>query len=155
MTLIPDWAPNLHPLLVHFPIAWLIGAVVADLCGLIVPRATWAGRVTLVLYPAGALSALATYLTGRQAAASVLLPGMAHPIVADHWNWALATTTCFLLIAAIRLALGRQPQVSRRSHAVIVAAGFLGLFLLVQTAERGARLVFQEGVGVVAPARRN
>ena len=25
MNLVPDWAPNIHPLLVHFPIAFLFG----------------------------------------------------------------------------------------------------------------------------------
>ena len=30
MTFIPDWAPNVHPMLVHFPIALLCVAVLLD-----------------------------------------------------------------------------------------------------------------------------
>ena len=104
MTFQPDWAPGLHPLVVHFPIALLISAVVADACSMVFPRSVSPAAAARVLYPAGAVSALAAYLTGRQAAATALLPGMAHPILLDHWNLALATTICFLAIAAIRLA---------------------------------------------------
>jgi len=33
MELIPDWAPNIHPMIVHFPIAILLAAIGADLLG--------------------------------------------------------------------------------------------------------------------------
>ena len=114
MTLIPDWAPNLHPLLVHFPIAWIIAAVVVDIVGLTLPRATWAGPTAAALYPAGALSAVATYLSGRQAAAAVLVPGTAQPVVLEHWNWALATTIYFVAIAIVRLAVALRRHGLRR-----------------------------------------
>src|SRR5215212_4558024 len=92
---VPAWAPNLHPILVHFPIAWLIAALTVDLVALVLPRASWTQTTSAALYPAGSVSAWVTYLSGRQAAAGVLIPGMAQPIVRDHWNWALATTLYF------------------------------------------------------------
>jgi len=149
MTLIPDWAPNLRPLLVHFPIAWIIAAVVVDIVGLTLPRATWAGPTAAALYPAGALSAVATYLSGRQAAAAVLVPGTAQPVVLEHWNWALATTIYFVAIAIVRLAVAlRRHGLPFWARGGVVAAGLVGLLLLFNTAERGARLVNQHGVGV-------
>ena len=30
MQLIPEWAPNIHPLIIHFPIALLLFAVFTD-----------------------------------------------------------------------------------------------------------------------------
>ena len=68
----PDWAPNIHPLVVHFPIAWWMAAVMVDLIALMLPRAAWADTTAAVLYPAGAVSAAVAYFTGRQAAATVL-----------------------------------------------------------------------------------
>lgn len=152
MDLIPSWAPNIHPLIVHFPIAWWIAAVIVDLVALAMPRAAWAGTTASVLYPAGAVSAVLTYLSGRQAAATVLTPGMANPIVLLHWNWALATTSTFVAIALIRLWLRFKNRHSVRwIHAALALAALAALASLFQTGELGARLVYQHGVGVSAP----
>ena len=146
---VPDWAPNIHPLLVHFPIAWLIAAIVVDVVSLVRPRSDWAGTLAAVLYPAGAASALITYLTGREAAASVWMPGMAHAVVQQHWNWALATTVFFSALAAVRLALVvRKRRPSYAARLVLAGAALGGLVLLFYTGELGGRLVYEHGVGV-------
>jgi uncharacterized membrane protein len=153
--LLPAWAPNVHPIVVHFPIAWLTAALIVDLISLMLPRAVWAQTMAAVLYPTGAAAAWVTYLSGRQAAATVLTPGMAHTLVLDHWNWALATTTCFTAVAAVRIAfvIGRKtPRAWMR--AALSAAALVGMLLLFQTAERGAQLVYKYGVGVSIPGAR-
>jgi uncharacterized membrane protein len=149
------WAPNLHPLVVHFPIAWLTAALIVDLISLVLPRATWAETMARVLYPTGAASAWITYLSGRQAAATVLTPGMAHTLVLDHWNWALATTICFTGVAGVRLLfILRHKNPSFWTLAALTAAALAGMLLLFQTGERGARLVYEYGVGVSIPGAR-
>jgi len=146
---LPDWAPNLHPLVIHFPIAWWVAAVMADLLALALPRPASADAVASFLYPAGAISAVAAYLTGRQAAATVLIPGMAHPIVQEHWNWALATTISFAIVALVRLwARFRRPQPQRGIRTALVLAALVALVCLFETGERGARLVYERGIGV-------
>ena len=146
---LPEWAPNLHPLIVHFPVALLMAAFVVDLCALVLPRAPWADATSAFLYPAGALSALGAYLTGRQAAATVLMPGMAHATLNAHWNWALATTLYFALVALVRVALMTLPvRPTLWSRAALTAASILGVVLLFYTAEQGGRLVYEHGVGV-------
>jgi uncharacterized membrane protein len=161
MTLVPDWAPNVHPMVVHFPIAWLIAAILLDFVSLALPRPSWAATIATFLYPIGAVSAVVTYLTGRQAAATVLTPGMAHVIIQQHWNWALGTTLFFSALSAVRLTfffLHRPPSYPARTAFAGAALG--GLILLFYTGELGARLVYQYGVGVSgtwlpAPARAN
>lgn len=153
--LLPAWAPNLHPLVVHFPIAWLTAALIVDLISLVLPRAAWAETMADVLYPTGAVSAWVTYLSGRQAAATVLTPGMAHALVLDHWNWALATTICFTCVAAVRLLFVFQRKLPPFwTRAALAAAALAGILLLFQTGERGARLVYEYGVGVSIPGAR-
>ena len=153
--LVPAWAPNLHPLVVHFPIAWLTAALIVDLISLLLPRTAWAETMAGVLYPTGAVSAWVTYLSGRQAAATVLTPGMAHALVLDHWNWALATTICFTGVAAVRLVfIVRRTTPPFWTRAAVTAAALAGMLLLFQTGERGARLVYEYGVGVSIPGAR-
>ena len=153
MNVLPAWAPNAHPLLVHFPIAWWVAAVMADLVALAFPKATWADSAATFLYSIGAVAAAFTYLTGRQAAATVLVPGMAYPIVQQHWNSALATTTSFAAVAGLQIWFRlRGPLPRGRLRILLFVAALAALGSLVQTGERGARLVFERGVGVVAPS---
>ena len=151
MSLIPGWAPNLHPLVIHFPIVLLITAVVIDLLDAVFERPAWLGTIATSLYAAGAAEAVAAYLTGVQAAATVFIPGMAHPVVNDHRAWALVTTWYFGIVAVARASAWFAGFPRARSHRVLLlAAGLVGVVLLQQTAERGARLVYQHGVGVIA-----
>ena len=155
MTLLPAWAPNLHPLLVHLPIGVWAGAVIADLSGVLFSRAPRSDAAASFLYPLGAALAILTYLTGQQAAAIVLVPGMAFPILEQHENWALATTILFVLVAVLRLWVGRRAEPLARSlRLMLAAAGVLALLALVGTGERGARLVFEHGVGVISTGAR-
>ncbi len=95
---------------------------------------------------------IGAYLTGVQVGSTVFIPGMAHPIVDDHRTWALFTAWYVVILAVARL-LARLAQFPRaRSRRVLLlTAGLVGVLLLQQTAERGARLVCQHGVGVIAP----
>jgi uncharacterized membrane protein len=149
MTLLPAWAPNAHPLLVHLPIGMWVGAVAADLIAVVFRRASRADAAASFLYPAGALAAVLAYLTGQRAAATVLVPGMAFPLLEQHEDWALAATILFALVAAIRLWVRRRAtETTRAVRIALAAAALLALAALVGTGERGARLVFQHGVGV-------
>ena len=151
-SLLPDWAPNIHPLIVHFPIAWWIAALTVDVVALALPRAGWADTVATVLYPAGSFSAVVAYFSGRQAATAALIPGMAHPIVQQHANWALATSVTFAVVTLIRVWVRfHQPRPPRSVRTVLVGAALAGLVLLFQTGERGAQLVYEYGVGVSVP----
>jgi uncharacterized membrane protein len=151
VNLLPDWAPNVHPMIVHFPIAWWIAAVLVDLIGVALPRAGWATTTASTLYPAGAVAASVTYFTGRQAAMTVLTPGMAHPIVLEHWNWALATTVGFWVIALLRLSVNfKHPRAPRWVRIALAAAALAALASLFETSDRGARLVYEYGLGVSA-----
>jgi uncharacterized membrane protein len=155
MTFLPAWAPNLHPLVVHLPIGVWAGAVVADLVALALGRASKAEAAATFLYPTGAVFAILAYLTGRRAAATVLVPGMAFPLVEQHENWALATTVLFVLVALLRLwAIRRMEFHGRPLRMLLATAGVLALLALVGTGERGARLVFEHGVGVTLPGGR-
>jgi uncharacterized membrane protein len=148
----PDWAPNLHPLVVHFPIALWMTAVAFDLIGWLLPHRNRMGWLPPALYLGGAVSALTAYLTGREAASTVLLPGMAHRIVAQHWQWALATTWYFIAFALVRVVFAVRPRMALSGgvRSTLLAGALIGAVLLYGTAERGGRLVYEQRVGVAA-----
>ena len=147
-----DGIPNIHPLLVHFPIALLVTAVVADVVALVARGHLLLRHLATGLYVAGTVMLVASYFTGQSAAETVRMPGMAHAVLNEHWTWALRTTVYFGGVALGRLCLIPTPRVWRgRLSQALVVAGVLGLGLLVQTAELGGLMVYTHGVGVAAP----
>jgi len=150
VNLLPGWAPNLHPLVVHFPIALLLVAAGLDFAAWVL-RCNRALRfVATVLFVAGTLAIAAAYLTGRAAAESIYLPGMAHAAVKDHWDWAFRALVFFSVLTTARLVLlwrGR-PDPRPMLIAALAMAGLVGVVVLGETGDRGGRLVFQHGVGV-------
>ena len=156
MTELAGWAPNPHVFIVHLPIGLLVTAVVADLVAVLRRDPSIVITVSTGLYLAGTASLVAAYLTGRSAAPEVYTPGMAHAVVARHWEWALWCVWYFGLLTAGRAGLRLATGVPRRLvTAALALAGLAGLVLLTNTAELGGRLVYQYGVGVAAPVARN
>lgn len=54
--ILPEWMPNIHPLILHFPIVLLILAVLLHLTALIVWKLPWLRTTTLVVSVLGLLT---------------------------------------------------------------------------------------------------
>ncbi len=151
MNLVPDWAPNIHPLLVHFPIALLSAPAAVDVVGWAFRRNKPLRQLATLLYVLGTGGAVAAYLTGRAASQTVWFPGMAQAVLREHWDWASRTIWFFAIVTMVRLVLLRPSR--RDPGPAIVAAfalvGLVGIGLLLETGDRGGRLVYQHGVGTV------
>ena len=139
----------LHPLLTHIPIGLLVAAACIDMVSVNTRPQSTLRHVATWLYMAGAVSLIATYFSGRADAETMRIPGMAHSVVNEHWNWAFRTMVYMNIMSVLRLAMVRSGRlISRRRWAPVIAAGLVGIVLLFQTAERGGRLVYQYGVGI-------
>ena len=153
VNLLPEWAPNVHPLVVHFPIALVVVAALADAVALVVRRRAY--RVAAAaLYAAAAVGAIAAYVTGNAAGESVLVEGgavgalNAHADAARWAAWGLGAYGLLRLAVAVWDRRGRLAL-----HLGLAALGLVGVGFVWVTAERGARLVFEYGVGVRAAER--
>ena len=150
--MLPDWSPNVHPLIVHFPIALFVVAALVDGVALTLrQRYAWMRASATGLYALAALGAAAAFLTGRDASDHVALPIAAVATLDTHADWALYLVWFASLYAAARLVtLWRVPTPSLRIDGPLAAVGLVSLLLVVQTAERGGELVYRHGVGVAA-----
>ena len=146
---VPDWAPNIHPLVVHFPIALLLTASDGRR-GISALGNRPLRFVASVLYVLGTVTLAAAYFSGRSAAATVWLPGMAHAAVAEHWAWAFRAIWFFAVLTVARLLLLWRHRTDPRPAviAMLTLAGLIGGVLISETGDRGARLVYRHGVGI-------
>jgi uncharacterized membrane protein len=151
--------PNLHPALVHFPIALLVTAFGVDVTCVVLRRQRWLDRAATLLYALGALAAGATYLSGENAAESLInVPNAAQTAIYDHEDAAFLTLVFFAVVAVMRLlvwyrdrrAAGRTPLGLFR--VLVLVAALAGQFLIARTADKGGALVYKHGVAVSAPA---
>ena len=87
---------------------------------------------------------------GRAASQTVWFPGMAQAVLRQHWDWAWRTVWFFGLVTVVRLVFLRPSR--RDSSPAVIAAfalvGLVGIGLLLETGDRGGRLVYQHGVGI-------
>lgn len=151
MPFLPEWAPNVHPMIVHFPIALLIVALLFDLAALIFKKQDWLQKGAALLYITGALFVVVAFLSGRQAADSVNVPAIVNPTLGEHADWGLRTLWFFGIYGVVRLFflwknIGEKWVLSL----VVFLVGAAGMFVLFETAEHGAELVFRHGIGVKA-----
>ena len=150
MSLSPDWAPNIHPIVVHFPIALLTTAIVVDLVSLFMRNRALVRDAATWLYCLGAAVAILAYFTGRSGADAMVLPARVTPFVNQHSDWAFRTTWFFAFFASSRLAVSYILPPKPLTLVVAFAVALVGLVMLIETAEHGAMLVFQHGLGVQA-----
>ena len=145
--------PNLHAALVHFPLALLPLAAGFDLACLLRRRA-WLDRTATLLWTLGALVAWAALAAGKRAADGFSgVPPRVQPAIGEHSDWAHWTLYLFAVVAALRLALWWRDRGGDRPSALplrslVLLASLAGLWLLVETADRGGALVYEHGLGV-------
>ena len=121
MELLPEWAPNLHPMIVHFPIALILAAIGADLLSMVVRRWEWTRPATVALYLVGGASTVVTYVTGTWAAGSVTVTADAQSVLTEHANLGWWTMWFFGVYALVRLGARLWPRT--RGRAVRRAGG--------------------------------
>lgn len=147
-TLLPEWAPNVHPMLVHFPIAIFITALLFDFVKLFWNK-DWLHIVVTALFGFAALMALITYLSGKQAIDIVSIPMRAELTASNHADWGLYTLLYFSLFAVLRTFLFWKKLDRKRMVAIALFCGSLaGAALIGKTADLGGKLVYKYGVGI-------
>jgi uncharacterized membrane protein len=146
--------PNLHPALVHFPIALSAVTLLFDVAVFIRGRWASADWSAAVLWALAAAGAGAAYTAGRVAADGVgALSPAAEAALASHADAALATVSAIGLVALLRVWLARRDAGEawpRRDVLRVIAllGALMAQGLVAYTGDLGGALVYQHGVAV-------
>jgi len=146
--------PNLHPLIVHFPIALFVTGFVIDGLGWLMRRENMK-RAGLALVFLGAMGAVPAVVTGLAVEETIeeqleAIPGGESALEA-HEGLAIPTAGVLLGAVVLRLGLGTGLRAWRRQLLIAyLVVGVLGLGMLAVTGYRGGELVYRYGAGVEA-----
>lgn len=139
--------PNIHPMLVHFPIALIIVTLIVDLLGIVMKNQTLihAGTVTTT----GALiGVIAAAISGIAVEDSVWLPGAAGNILESHELFGFITLGIIAVMAVIRFAL--RDKLAGTLTWLIVCLGTISSAIVIYVAYLGGEMVYTHGTGVKA-----
>lgn len=136
---------NVHPLLVHFPIAFLFGFVLTDIYGMLFKKKD-ARRLASGLLYLGAISAVITAAAGLFAAATVPHGARVHEIMEWHEKAGLTVTGLSVAMAVWR-RFGGIPVVAMSQTLSIILTIILAVVLFIG-ADMGGMMVYKHGVAV-------
>lgn len=135
---------SVHPLLVHFPIALLLTALLLDGLAIVLKRPT-IHRVALWNLTLGTLGAGAAVWSGYQAADIAKHTFEIHQVMELHRKLGITTLILGALVVAWRLWKHDQLGGCARLLALLAMLGMTGT--LTYGAHLGGRLVYEFGVG--------
>ena len=145
-TLLPGVAnlDNIHPLLVHFPIALLSSFFIVNLIAHFVKKDPLQTVATWLLY-LGAVSAIFTVLAGFSAAETVAHNENVHDIMEHHEDVGISILSLSLGLSAWRIKTG---VLQGWKNGVFLTLSVLLFGLIIQGADLGGLMVYKYGVAV-------
>ncbi len=145
----PEIIPNIHPIFVHFTVAFLSLSVVLYVITPFINsplKEQWQILARWMLW-FGAGITIITGFAGLYAYNTVAHDAPSHLAMTEHRNWAIATITLFLILAAWSIAGFRKGKAMGPVFIVcmVIAGG-----VLASTAWLGGEVVYRYGLGVMS-----
>ncbi len=146
-----DFLSNLHPKIVHFPIALFVVYALLEIIGSFVKKDFFSKTAHLILF-LGVIGAVAAVLTGNSAedaAHALSKAGVSISIQAieNHSDFANFTLWYFAGILVLRTYLVLKKKFVGSLKYFFVVLSLVGVFLVYQTGQLGGKLVYKYGIG--------
>ncbi|MTI30647.1 DUF2231 domain-containing protein [Xanthovirga aplysinae] len=149
MEILPDWLPNIHVLLIHFPIVLLTMAFFVHLAELFT-KEKLVIKSSNLLYGAGTLFTLITYLSGRSAVGQLNVPFKAEMTLSTHSDMALYTLIFFSVFTSGKILAFIYGKFNQKIISLIFfLLAVIGMYFLIRTGDLGGKLVYKYGVGTL------
>lgn len=151
MNNVSEWLPgvaamaNVHPLVVHFPIALLSAFVVVEAGAWLLGRENWRVAASALLY-LGTLGAAGAVTAGWLAAQTVPHGDAVHDILERHEHIGFTVLTLAILLSVWRLWRGRR--FGRFERAIHFLLALLMAGIMTVGVDLGGLMVYGHGVGV-------
>lgn len=144
---------NGHPLVIHFPLAFLTVAALAVLAGTFV-RPAWLVPFARVCLYVGTLGAIVAVISGFFAAQTVARVAAAAEELSEHQTYGYTTLGVAAALSAWSLVARRRGHASPRPAALWLLGNVALLAAVFATGNEGGELVHEYGVGtaLTAPA---
>lgn len=146
-----DSLSQLHPQVVHFPIALFMVYVLLEILGVFIKKDFLSKAAHLILF-LGVLGAVAAVLTGNSAqdAAHLLSKsGVSIPLqaIGEHEDYANFIMWFFAGLLVLRTYVVLKKKFTPVIKYIFVILSLLGAFLVYRTGYLGGKLVYKYGVG--------
>ncbi|GAB4300470.1 MAG: hypothetical protein Kow0098_27920 [Ignavibacteriaceae bacterium] len=142
-----EFLGELHPKVVHFPVAVLILYPLIETAGILFKKDFLSKTAHLLLF-LGVLTAIAAVLTGRQAFDNFnsWTPD-SELLMNDHEIFATISVWYFSALLVIRTFLVLRKKFTGVISYALILLALAGGYFIYQTADYGGKLVFKFGVG--------
>lgn len=141
---------NLHPLVIHFPIAFLLLYSLFTLTNLYFQNIIIKKNSILILF-FGVVGGIGSVLTGNQAFQVLVNKGWITQyhkyFIEQHETYASITMWYFFAILVLEIFIFLKNKKEVRKQYLFGIFALLGIYLLYQTASIGGILVYELGIG--------
>ncbi len=145
-----EFLSQLHPLIVHFPIAFFYLYIILELINFFFKKRDL-HKIILLFLIIGVIGGIISVLTGNQAfqylSESPSLNLYHFYLIEKHEYFASITIWYFLAVLVLKLYFLLKKKNDTRLHYIFIIFAFGGSVLLYKTAEWGGRLVYKFGIG--------
>ena len=137
----------LHPMIVHFPIALILAAFLADLLAITMSKDACYSRTALYLMLTGALGAAAAFISGKLFTEEPS-EGAIVGIFSQHETMALVTLVVILIGAALRFYAVLQKKDGGMWRWIIFGFSAVGAISVAITGHLGGTMVYEYMMGL-------
>jgi uncharacterized membrane protein len=147
--MLPEIIPNWHPIFVHFTIALLSISTLLLLASLFIKNSIGAKilEASYINLWLGCLFAFVTIAAGWYAYNTVAHDEPSHMAMTNHRNWAMVTSSIFLVLTIWSIKLYRANQ---KQNFIFIICMIVATLLLSITGWKGGEAVYRYGLGVMS-----